>query len=1430
MRKIFRRVLVGLVVLSLALIPVLPFLPSSEVIAAGAMEQVIFGGIRDLLDDTATEYESPIGGSGWDATESRKYKLISTDGVIKNLRVKLDGSPGAGKHYDFTLMVNGAPAALTLEIADAATSGSNMVNEIDVAPGDTISIQCAPSGTPTARNATWTIMFEGDTANESLILGGSSESTDSTNTEFGQVMGTYSPYSTVENDFRQVIPTAGIIKNFYVKLNADPGVAPDAYTFTVRLNGATVGESLIVTITADDTTGSDLAHNLVVAAGDIVTMMIVPTDSPDSVIAQWGMTFVADTDGESIVLGGSSNDLDNTTTEYHLLNGHSAQFWSPSEPWRLQLGQVCTLKKLYMLLSAAPGVGNKYDFTVRIAGAGSNVVATVSGAATTGNSGALEDTVANDEYVGLQVVPDSTPDAADAYWGLVCYIPVISSPTVTTQAVGDITDTTATGNGNITAIGGENADFRGIVWDLASQGAPGDVAPGASGYANNVQEGPGSYGIGAFTRSLTGLPTGDTIYARAWAHNSGGYGYGAEVNFLTKPAAPTNVAATEGSETDKVVVTWTKSTGATNYRVYEGANDISGLLGDVATYDDSAAAAGTISNAGIATASDGTSAAHVTLSLASEATTNGAARTYKVVASNATGTSDDSGTNQGFRGVGSITYQWQRSAADSDADYGNIGGATTDPYNDTGAPAPTITPGNAVAGDGSSTAHVALSLAGTSLNDGDGRYFQCIVSAVDASNTPQTSDNNRGYRGGGSLGYQWQRSLGTGDEDYSNIDGATSSTYNDTAAPAGIVTPGTGAASDGTSSVHITLSVAGESVANGAVRYYKCVLGSAGAGGQTSGSNEGYRATGGLTYQWQRSAADSNASYSSLGGATTDPYNDTTAPAPGQGRWYYCEVSATGTTTQDSTHDRGYRLSAPTVTTSTESSVEETTATLNGEITFTGNQNATARGFQWDTDSGAPYAFSWYGTGDFGTGIFDHGITGLTEGDCYYYRAYATNPTGTGYGSEEKFLTKPVAPNTLDAVVGGATQVDLTWVKGAGAQKTYIRGEDGSYPDDRDDGYLVYNDTAALCSDTGLTGGHAYYYRAWSYATEDGESQYSDDYAQDSLILTLGLELWYQPETIISGTALIDRQGSFDGVITWDGRLADGGDVGVLTDSVLTQVDDYWVGYTLKIKEVAGDAAPEGEEAEITDSTLATLGGTADSGTATTLIDAELTQTTAYWAAQTLTIVTTTDSGAPQGESKTVTTWDLPTNTLTFPAMTAVVDTGDTYTLTAANSLFFDNLTAVVGANARYEIWDGQIILWGSFPEGIKVTVGSLTAYTDPVSEAVGLEDPEVAGIPQEPDELWGGTADSDLPMYPLFSAVANSLGWTTDVLYVVAWMIVSIGLGLALLITTGSTLGAIAGVGVGMAGGMATGMLPVWVLIVYLVLGITWLYTSRSM
>jgi len=294
----------------------------------------------------------------------------------------------------------------------------------------------------------------------------------------------------------------------------------------------------------------------------------------------------------------------------------------------------------------------------------------------------------------------NTPDAM-CLWGRSA-----GKPTVTTQAASSVTVNSATGNGNITALGGQVPSYRGFEWDVHTHSG--------GAYANKLQDNGTYSSTGAFTKELSSLPAGTTIYARAFAGNVDGTAYGDEVTFLTKPAAPTGVGATDGTYTDKVVVTWTKSTGASGYRVYRDGSDISGLLGDVATYDDTGASAPSIT-AGTAAASDGTSTAHVALSLSGQAANNGSSHTYKVVAVNATGNSADSSTDTGYRGVGTLTYQWQRSAADSDATYSDISGATTASYNDTGAPA-----------------------------DGSGRYYKCVINATGAS--AATSTANRGYR------------------------------------------------------------------------------------------------------------------------------------------------------------------------------------------------------------------------------------------------------------------------------------------------------------------------------------------------------------------------------------------------------------------------------------------------------------------------------------------------------------------------------------------------------------------------------------------------------------------------------------------------------------------------------------------------------------
>jgi hypothetical protein len=566
------------------------------------------------------------------------------------------------------------------------------------------------------------------------------------------------------------------------------------------------------------------------------------------------------------------------------------------------------------------------------------------------------------------------------------------APTVTTQAATSITSTSCLANGNITDTGGENCHTRGFCY---MEGASGDPTTANSKVYDN---GGGNYGAGTYSKTISGLSPGTSYRVRAYAINSAGTGYGETVTVLTKPAAPTNVAATDGTYTDKVRITWTKSTGATGYKVYEGSNLLD-TLGDVDQYDDTTAPAPTITP-GTASASDGSSTAHVTLSVSGESANNGAPRTYKVKAFNDSGDSDDSSTDTGYRGVGSLAYQWYRSSGDSDGDYSLLSGATSDPYNDATAPAPTVTAGSASASDGASTEYVIL-------------------------------------------------------------------------------------------------SVSGESGNNGAGRYYKCYLSAAGASSQYSTADRGYRGTTTLTYQWYRSAADSDENYSILSGATTNPYNDTEGVYSPDGRYYKCLVSMTDAVSRNSTPDRGYKLTYPTVTSTNATSITNVRAVLHGDITDTGGKNAVLRGFEWGLESGN-YTWSWNETDSFPEGPFQHEVTDLASCTQYFWRAFATNDVGQGNSTEQSFWTlcTPSAPTNFTITQSSPSSANITWNKGIGAEYTVIVGSDNKYPANINDGYLVYNGTGTTCIVEDLSlWSTTYQFKAWSWNSYG----YSTDYAEGSI-------------------------------------------------------------------------------------------------------------------------------------------------------------------------------------------------------------------------------------------------------------------------------------------------------------------------------------------
>jgi len=96
----------------------------------------------------------------------------------------------------------------------------------------------------------------------------------------------------------------------------------------------------------------------------------------------------------------------------------------------------------------------------------------------------------------------------------------------------------------------------------------------------------------------------------------------------------------------------------------------------------------------------------------------------------------------------------------------------------------------------------------------------------------------------------------------------------------------------------------------------------------------------------------------------------------------------------------------PIVTTGSVTSITYTDATAAGTVTSDGGATVTNRGICWSSSTSTPtYPASSYATSGSGTGAFTASLTSLTAGTTYYYRAFAVNSVGTGYGSVLTFST-----------------------------------------------------------------------------------------------------------------------------------------------------------------------------------------------------------------------------------------------------------------------------------------------------------------------------------------------------------------------------------------------------------------------------------------
>lgn len=406
-------------------------IPMSVVGDSTNLKQLIIGGAGyGSIPLNTTCYMVLQGGQiqdgGWQTQEIQSAQIIAAPGTLSSFLVELNKAPGVGQWVRFTIRVNSISSPVEVLISDGATQNLNRNDIQTVVPGDVVNIQCTTStGLPSGIWARWSSVFTSTNPYDSLLLQGSAI-TNPSNKAYYYLQG---GSNASDNGFivaAQTIPTDGILSNLYVVLSGAPsatGNMSKGYKLRIDVNNVVVTNGLYCAIMGANTRASDTINQVSVHAGDRACFYIQIVGSPERVSIHTGLRFTATNPYESLLLGGSSNAISTSTNKpkYNPAIGVRAVWGGVEANECLGAQGGFTLTKLYVWMSAAPGVGIAWDFRYRANKADTGLKAVISDTNQLGHDLThVYYTKDFDDVDMMESFSGGTPATAHAHMSMVC--------------------------------------------------------------------------------------------------------------------------------------------------------------------------------------------------------------------------------------------------------------------------------------------------------------------------------------------------------------------------------------------------------------------------------------------------------------------------------------------------------------------------------------------------------------------------------------------------------------------------------------------------------------------------------------------------------------------------------------------------------------------------------------------------------------------------------------------------------------------------------------------------------------------------------------------------------------------------------------------------------------------------------------------------
>ena len=608
-------------------------------------------------------------------------------------------------------------------------------------------------------------------------------------------------------------------------------------------------------------------------------------------------------------------------------------------------------------------------------------------------------------------------------------------PSVITSAASDISPTTATVAGNVTATGGAEVTERGIVWGTTESPTVDD---------NKEISGKGH---GEFSVALSNLTIATTYYARAYAVNSVGVAYGNMVQFTTGMVKPTistvsvtsitsssaisggNITSDGGSTVTARGVVWstdnnpnieltTKTADGTGSGVF--SSNITGLEPGV-TYYVRAYATNSIGT------SYGSEESFTTKPILSTVSTSSASEI----------------TSSSFKIGGNVTATGGADVTER----GVVWGTSEDP---------TIDDNKKTSGKGLGEFSVTLSeltfattyyVRAYAVNAAGVSYGSTIAVTTNAilaelSTASITSITSSSAVSGGNISSDGGAIVSARGVVWSTEKDPTISLSTKTA--------------DGTGSGSFTSNISG---LEPGVKYYVRAY-ATNSKGTSYGSEESFTTKPILSTVSTSSASDITSSSFKIGGnvtasggaditergvvwdTTEEPTIDDNKKSSGEGLGEFT-VTLSELTFATTYYVRAYAVNSAgvsygnSVTVTTEAilpelstvsitSITSSSAVSGGNISSDGGAIVTARGVVWSTEKEPTINLTTKTVDGTGSGEFSSNITGLEPGVTYYVRAYATNSIGTAYGTEVSFTADINLPSVTTNSVSSVSSTTIS--------------------------------------------------------------------------------------------------------------------------------------------------------------------------------------------------------------------------------------------------------------------------------------------------------------------------------------------------------------------------------------------------------------------